>query len=525
MWALLSCALITSCASVDTAEPSIEPSVVTSVRAEDSEPDSAPSPTVSSVPHVDRGNAVRLVFVGDVMLGRNVAPVVSADPSSVFERLRPILVDADLAFGNLESPLTERPHLSGEFALEADPAAAALLAGAGFDVLGIANNHATDAGLDTVLDTLAALETAGLRGVGGGADNAEAATPVIIDVDGVRVGTIAFDLSGGQPATAATAGVNAWDRDLARDTIADLEQSVDVTVVGLHGGVEYLTRPDPVLDHIVGLVADWGADVVWGHGAHVGYPAEARTGSLGKAVVAPGLGNALFDQRLPGTQVGAVLEVLVDRDGVIAMRSGQLAIDAGRSSFEGWDEPTGDAASLDGDWWTPVRPWSAAVTGAVLPVAELAIPPEHLEVARAHGDVTGTGETDLVVAYRRPLRAQPVHDLFPQIDWSDDHGRSAHIAVFTDTGRMRWGSAVMFEPVGRIAVCDGAMALGFTAIDGSAVISGGAWLWDGFGFRTAPVLPGIAVPTCADIDHDGHADPVLTGRAPSTTTRFDISTD
>jgi hypothetical protein len=81
---------------------------------------------------------------------------------------------------------------------------------------------------------------------------------------------------------------------------------------------------------------------------------------------------------------------------------------------------------------------------------------------------------------------------------------------------MRWGSALLFQPVGEIAVCAGAMALGFTAIDDDPLVAGGAWLWDGFGFRTADVLAGAATPTCADIDRDGRADPVLTDRHPAT---------
>ncbi len=286
-------------------------------------------------------------------------------------------------------------------------------------------------------------------------------------------------------------------------------------IVGLHGGVEYLPRPDPALDRIAELAADWGADVVWGHGAHVSYPVEVRPGPLGTAVVAPGLGNALFDQHLAGTEEGAALEVVADRDGVVALRTGQVPIDAGRSSFDGWDLPTGDAAALDGEWWTPVRPWNDEAPDVTVAATSLSLPIDHVEVARASGDVTGTRQTDTVVAYRRPLSEHPIHDLYAERAWADQQGRSAHVAVYTDSGRMRWGSAVMFEPVGAIAVCNGAIALGFNTLDDAAITSGGAWTWDGFGFRTALALPGPALVGCADIDHDGRSDPVLTGRSMS----------
>lgn len=458
------------------------------------------------------------MFVGDVMLGRDVAPVVASDPSSVFERLRPVIATADVAIANLESPLTDRPHRRGEHALEADPAAAALLAGAGFDVLGLANNHAGDAGPDTVLDSIEALDAHGLSWVGAGGDDRAAAAPLVLEARGVRVGLLSFDMTGGTAATSSAPGVAAWQVEAVEDAVRRLRGEVDVVVVGLHGGVEYLTRPDPVLVHATELLTSWGVDVVWGHGAHVPYPVDVAAGPERPVVVAPGLGNALFDQRMPRTRVGTVLEVLVDADGVIAVRTGRARIEAGRVSFEGWDDPAGDAVALDAEWWTPVRPLPNAVEAPAVPLPD-PLPTAFDTTGRAVGDVTGTGEVDLVVTYRRPATPEPAHAALPDVDWVDRAGRSAHLAVYTADGRLRWGSALMPQPVGSLVVCDGALALAHTALDDgnlddidsddAAIVAGGAWFWDGFGFRTAPILPGAATPECADVDGDGDTDPIL----------------
>jgi hypothetical protein len=286
-----------------------------------------------------------------------------------------------------------------------------------------------------------------------------------------------------------------------------LSDDLDVVVVGVHGGVEYLVRPDPVLAHVTRLLAEWGADVVWGHGAHVAYPVEDHDAS----VIAPGLGNALFDQPWPRTSVGSLLEVLVGVDGPIAFRTGRIVIDAGRSEFEGWDDPAGDAVAFDGDWWTMVGDVE------LLPPSDLSVelPSTHVIVARAAGDVTGAGEIDLAVSYRRPVTPERVHDALQQVDWVDADGRTAHLAVRTATGRLRWGSAYMFQAVGSLAVCDGSLALGFTELDDVSTIAGGAWVWDGFGFRTAAVLPGPATPGCSDVDGDGRSEPVLVDRRPA----------
>src|SRR5512134_3904640 len=74
------------------------------------------APTGGAVRHAPEGT-VRLLFAGDVMLGRGVAEL---DPTTLLEGVRYVVSSADLAVANLESPLTGRPHLSsaGPNALE-----------------------------------------------------------------------------------------------------------------------------------------------------------------------------------------------------------------------------------------------------------------------------------------------------------------------------------------------------------------------------------------------------------------------
>ncbi len=104
------------------------------------------------------------------MLGRRVAPVAAAEGADMLRDIRFVVSSADLAAANLESPLTNRPHLSDNpNELEAAPGSATLLAGAGFDLVSVANNHATDAGPEGLTDTLAALAAAGVEPLGAAA--------------------------------------------------------------------------------------------------------------------------------------------------------------------------------------------------------------------------------------------------------------------------------------------------------------------------------------------------------------------
>ena len=63
-----------------------------------------------------------------------------------------------------------------------------------------------------------------------------------------------------------------------------------------------------------------------------------------------------------------------------------------------------------------------------------------------------------------------------------------------------------------LGVCDGSIAVVHDQLNDPAIVSGGAWEWNGFGFDTAPDIPGIGTPGCADIDGYGRSEPVIADR-------------
>jgi poly-gamma-glutamate capsule biosynthesis protein CapA/YwtB (metallophosphatase superfamily) len=469
-----------------------------------------PTTTVGgSSPGVE-GGVARILLVGDVMVGRDVAPVAAADPEGVFAGVRHDVAGADIAAANLESPLTDRPHVSDNpNALEADPAAAGLVADAGFDLASIANNHAGDAGPLGVTDTVTAVTGAGMEVIGAGADAASASAPAVMTVHGVTVAFLAFDATQlGLEATATTAGVARYSGDEAQRQLAAVRQGADVVVVSLHGGIEYLPTSDPAMGRIAADLTSWGADVVWGHGAHVVQPISVMAGER-PAVVATSLGNFLFDQGRAGTDTGAVLEVLVDTGGVIAYRTGTADHPQQRVGPITWDLPTGDAALLDLEWWQLVRD---------VPVTVPPAPTELVEtfdggdvVAASAGDATGDGDPDLVLSFRRPFQPTPVNQAAPDRQWQDATGRSAHLGVYVIPDLTpEWIAGTLFRPIAAVAACDGSLALAFDELDDPGVVATSAWVWRGFGFTVPAELPGPGVPGCSDVDHDGAADPVLT---------------
>lgn len=471
-----------------------------------------PEETVSAgADAVTPRSTVRVTLVGDVILGRGIAPAIEGNSGEVFGGVRHLVAGADVAGVNLESPLTLRPHQSSnEHALEADPGGAVLLAATGFDLVSFANNHSGDAGADGLLDTIEAVEAAGMAAVGAGADLLQAARPAIHEVNGLRVGFLSFDATGVGPAADIEPGVNPWDPTTSAAAITELSTATDLVVTSIHGGSEYLTVNDPLMTEIAAIAAEAGADVVWGHGAHVIQPVTTISGNSTRSrratVVATSLGNFLFDQAGTDRTTGAMLEVLADADGVVAYRTAKTRHPDRRVEFVEWDEPPGDAGWLDGSWWSVLRlpaPWSTSATT----VDEF----RHGDlIAAAVGDINDDGAVDIVASFRRPHRSTPFMELRPDIQWQDSSGRSAHLGVYGTEGLDEiWVAGAVVLPIAQLEVCDRSIAVVHDALDDPAPVATSAWQWNGFGFDTAPDLPGGGVASCSDIDGDGMAEPVI----------------
>ena len=180
----------------------------------------------------------------------------------------------------------------------------------------------------------------------------------MVESGGLRVALLALDATGQGPrAGPTTPGVAWWDEALVRAAVARARATADVVAVGIHGGVEYVPTTDPYLFRLAELLGTWGVDVVWGSGPHVVQPIRSidPDGDGRPTVVATSLGNLLFDQHVPGTRRGALLEVLAAADGVRALPRRDGRAPSGARAIPRLAPPRGDAVALDGGWWRPAR--------------------------------------------------------------------------------------------------------------------------------------------------------------------------
>lgn len=257
------------------------------------------------------------------MLDRGVAKAAAKhEPGWVFEGIRQVISRADLAFANLECPLTTR-SVQGRQRIEfrADPRWASILAEVGFDLLSIANNHALDAGRAGWLDTASNLSAVGIRSVG-------FEETVFVETEGVRVAWIGMCdiVSPGSPE-------QTWTKLKLQGEIRRARTRADVVILSFHGGVEYSHSWSVGQAEWVAIAARAGADLVIGHHPHVLQPVERLEGSPRRTLVAWSLGNLVFDGVRPGERRSALLEVTFSRNGITGYRVIPLKFDGVRPNL------------------------------------------------------------------------------------------------------------------------------------------------------------------------------------------------
>jgi poly-gamma-glutamate capsule biosynthesis protein CapA/YwtB (metallophosphatase superfamily) len=256
----------------------------------------AQDPSASSEPPVSPAAPfLRVTAVGDINLGSAYPSESNLPPQDGEELLKPVepLLKGNIVFGNLEGPLADdgttakcSPTSKMCFAFRTPTTYVKNLKAAGFNVLGIANNHANDFGEEGRKSTLRSLDQARILHSGPAGDIAE------FEIDGKKIALIAFgtgDLS-----------YNLLRIDEAASAVLELHKNHDAVLVSFHGGSEGI-RAEHVSDemeflgsekrgHLIQFahaVIDAGADLVLGHGPHLLRGMEIYRGRL----VAYSLGN------------------------------------------------------------------------------------------------------------------------------------------------------------------------------------------------------------------------------------------
>ena len=246
--------------------------------------------------------------------------VMSEEPVKCYGGVLEVLKRADLRVVNLECAVNGKtPVIKSGPHLRADERHIPCLKAGGFDIATLANNHVFDYGAEGYRSTCRVLDELGIRHFGACEDDREAWTPLVYDLDGVKIGFVSF--TEGHDFTAAAPGkpgVAGWDIPRARAAIRELKQECDAVIVIPHGGIEYAAHPSIYCIDAYRELAAERPDAIVGHHPHVPQGLEIHNG----VPIFYSLGNFMFHMNTPFyyRRRGFTVELEVAKDGLHGFR-------------------------------------------------------------------------------------------------------------------------------------------------------------------------------------------------------------
>jgi poly-gamma-glutamate synthesis protein (capsule biosynthesis protein) len=240
---------------------------------------------------------MRIIIVADIVPTEdNIQSFIKGDNETLLDdSIAKMLKEADLRIANLETPLSDTISIIDKNGpcLCAPQKCSKGIGVMGFNLVTLANNHIMDQGVQGLQATLQALDDLDIRHVGVGKNKKAAAVPVIVEIEGIRIGVYACCETEFSVATQNTPGANGFDPLESLDHITELKSKCDYLIVLYHGGKEYYRYPSPYLKKLCHKLVDKGADaVICQHSHCIGSMEEYLD-----ATIVYGQGNFLFNKK------------------------------------------------------------------------------------------------------------------------------------------------------------------------------------------------------------------------------------
>jgi poly-gamma-glutamate synthesis protein (capsule biosynthesis protein) len=219
----------------------------------------------------------------------------SAIKREAIPSIKKYLAGGHLNIFNLETAVTDYDKKEEkEYNFKTNLSFLKTLRSAGLNVATVANNHSYDFGEKGFLDTLQALDRAGIRYVGGGVNSAIAYQGQIFTVKGLRIGVLGLAKVNGGPASIAgkekPGTTNGYDALSTESAITAIKKVSDIVIVLVHWGEEGSFCPRPAEISSARKWQSLGADIIVGSHTHTLQPIRFAKNQL----VAYSMGNFIF---------------------------------------------------------------------------------------------------------------------------------------------------------------------------------------------------------------------------------------
>lgn len=276
----------------------------------------------------DKSGTISISFAGDMLFDDGYATMnrfrqCDSDVERIFTNgLLEVMKAPELFMVNNEFTFTTRgtPLENKAFTFRAKPENVSIYKDMGVDIVGLANNHITDFGMESLYDTLDTLDEAGVVHVGAGRNLEEAAKIQYYRKGDLKIAIVCAtqierlanpDTKGATKDTPGT--FRCFDPEMAVEKIKEAKQNADFVIFYVHWGTEKIEEPDYHQNYQVPLYVEAGADAIIGGHPHI----LQKIDFIEDTPVFYSLGNFWFSSKTTDT---GLAELVIGKDGLVSTK-------------------------------------------------------------------------------------------------------------------------------------------------------------------------------------------------------------
>ena len=217
------------------------------------------------------------------------------DFTDAVKYVKDIVKDYDIAYYNQETPAGDDSiKYSGYPTFYTPSAYVDAMRDAGFNTISLASNHSLDKGEKGILNTVKYFKTTDTL-YSGMNDSEEMRNNFIIkEKNNITYTMLSYTTitNGLQVPSGKSYLLNLYDKEQVKKDIEAVRDKVDVLIVAMHWGTEYINMPNEEEKEIAEYLSSLGVDIVIGNHPHILQPIT----KIGDSIVMYSLGNFISNQ-------------------------------------------------------------------------------------------------------------------------------------------------------------------------------------------------------------------------------------
>lgn len=268
-----------------------------------------------------RDSIIRISAVGDILCENSILEdaydkgTQNYDFTSMFKNMSTFFADSDITVGTMETNYTDNKY-SGYGQRNSPISFAEALKNIGIDLVSISTNHSLDYGIEGLQETKRALEGIEYDVVG---DNLGESRVKIKTIKNTKIAFLSYTY-GFENQNSKTKeeldSANIYNSEIAKKDLEYAKENADYSIIIMHWGDAYSTKPNKEQQNIAKFLVENGADMILGNHASAVQKMEVMQSPEGKNVlVAYSLGNYISGETMDISKIELVLNIELRKSG------------------------------------------------------------------------------------------------------------------------------------------------------------------------------------------------------------------